>query len=284
MVTEGENDEAIKERLKDISEHIPSIIQKAEDKKFKDIVSNAKKIEKYVGKIGEKYSKAEDYLDDMNEACNNMFNFMQNNKLEKDLKSEVIHVIMCIYKINEVYDEEPIYIQYYDNGRYEGEMKDGKREGKGKFFFITGDVYEGEFKNNQKNGKGTYTYCNKDVYVGEYKNGRIHGKGKYTYVEGDVYEGEYKNEKRDGHGVYKYNNGNKYEGEWKDGKKHGTGIFYYNDKSRYEGEFENGKKMEKVYIIVIMEISMMVNIKMIKEKGKVLSSLKGRFICGRFQE
>lgn len=136
MVTEGENDEAIKERLKDISEHIPSIIQKAEDKKFKDIVSNAKKIEKYVGKIGEKYSKAEDYLDDMNEACNNMFNFMQNNKLEKDLKSEVIHVIMCIYKINEVYDEEPIYIQYYDNGRYEGEMKDGKREGKGKFFLL----------------------------------------------------------------------------------------------------------------------------------------------------
>ena len=167
MVTEGENDEAIKERLKDISEHIPSIIQKAEEKKFKDIVNNSKKIEKYVGKIGEKYSKAEDYLDDMNEACNNMFNFMQNNKIEKDLKSEVIHVIMCVYKINEIYDEEPIYIQYYDNGRYEGEMKDGKREGKGKFYFITGDVYEGEFKNNQKNGQGVYKYCNNDVLNSE---------------------------------------------------------------------------------------------------------------------
>ena len=40
MVTEGENDEAIKERLKDISEHIPTIVQKAEEKKFKDIINN----------------------------------------------------------------------------------------------------------------------------------------------------------------------------------------------------------------------------------------------------
>ena len=248
MVTEGENDEVIKERLKDISERIPIIVQKVEekkDRKLRDIINNARQLEKYVGKIGEKYSKAEGYLDDMNEACNNMFNFMQNNKIEKDLKGEVIHVIMCVYKINEVYDEEPIYIQYYDNGRYEGEMKDGKREGKGKFYFITGDVYEGEFKNNQKNGKGKYVYCNKDVYEGEYKNGKIHGKGKYTYIEGEEYEGEYKNEKRDGHGVYKYNNGNKYDGEWKDGKKHGKGIFYYSDKSKYDGEFENGKKNGK---------------------------------------
>lgn len=43
MVTEGENDEAIKERLKDISEHIPSIIQKLKIKSLKILLVMRKK-------------------------------------------------------------------------------------------------------------------------------------------------------------------------------------------------------------------------------------------------
>ena len=138
-----------------------------------------------------------------------------------------------------------IYVEEHDNGRYEGDIKEGKREGYGKYYYSTGDIYEGEFKNNLKNGKGKYIYCNKDIYEGEYKDGKIHGLGKYLYIEGDSYEGEYKNGHRDGQGTYIYANGNKYEGRWKEGKKNGFGIYYYSDNSRYEGQYVNGKKEGK---------------------------------------
>ena len=86
MTTEAEKEEIIKDSLSVMSERIPTIIEEAEELKFNEIVKNAKNLEKYIGKIGEKYSKAENYLDDRNEACNNIFIFMQNNKIEKKTK------------------------------------------------------------------------------------------------------------------------------------------------------------------------------------------------------
>ena len=158
-------------------------------------------------------------INEMNEACNNMFNFMRKNKLSKKLNTVIAETIISIFRINELYDKKPLYVQNCENGTYEGEMEKGKREGKGKFFFLNGDIYEGDFKNNLRHGKGKYTYCNKDVYEGDFNNGEIDGKGKYSYVEGDIYDGEYKHEKREGQGTYIYSNKDKYVGQWKGGKK-----------------------------------------------------------------
>ena len=82
----------------------------------------------------------------MNDACNIMFNFMRDNKLGKKLKSTIIETILATYHINQVFGYSAIYIQQYDNGRYEGEMVDGKREGYGKFYFITGDFMKENLK------------------------------------------------------------------------------------------------------------------------------------------
>ena len=65
-------------------------------------------------------------------------------------------------------------------------MKNGKREGQRKFWFLNGDVYEGEFKNNCKDIYGKYTCGGEDIYEGDIDKGEIHGKGKYTYVEEDI--------------------------------------------------------------------------------------------------
>lgn len=53
---------------------------------------------------------------------------------------------------------------YSDDGSYEGELKDGKRHGKGRFDFKTepqtyglGRIYEGDWKNDQPDGNGRYT-------------------------------------------------------------------------------------------------------------------------------
>ena len=114
MTTEDKKDnkeEIIKTNLEVIKEHIPKIIEQAQELQFKVIVKNAETLEKYIGKIGENYSKAEKYVDDMNEACNNMFNFMRENKLGKKLKSILIEAILATYHINQVYGYKAIYIQ-----------------------------------------------------------------------------------------------------------------------------------------------------------------------------
>ena len=227
MITEENSpktkEDTIKNSLEIIKDRIPKIISMSEEDDLSTLIKNAKSLQKIIEKIGDKYKKAENMIKEMNEACNNMFFFMRKNKLSKKLNTAIAETIISTFHINEIYGLTPIYVQNCANGTYEGEMSEGKRQGKGKYIFINGDLYEGEFTNNCKGKKGKYTYSNKDVYEGEFKNGEIHGKGKYTYVEGDIYEGEYKHEQRDGKGTYIYNNGNKYVGEWKEGKKHEIG-------------------------------------------------------------
>ena len=41
-----------------------------------------------------------------------------------------------------------------------------------------GDVYEGNWKDGKKNGKGKYTYTDGTVYEGDWKDGSKNGKGK----------------------------------------------------------------------------------------------------------
>jgi hypothetical protein len=51
-------------------------------------------------------------------------------------------------------------------------------------------LYEGEFKDGKFHGHGKYTYADGDVYEGGYKHDFRHGHGKYTYADGEVYEGK----------------------------------------------------------------------------------------------
>jgi len=52
---------------------------------------------------------------------------------------------------------------------YEGEIKDGKMDGKGVIRSENGHVYEGEFKGNKLCGKGTYIHKNGNKYIGEFE-------------------------------------------------------------------------------------------------------------------
>ena len=64
--------------------------------------------------------------------------------------------------------------------------------------------YVGEVKNGKPHGKGTLIYPDKGgKYVGQWKNGKYHGKGKLNYggKQGE-YIGEFKNGKCDGYGEF----------------------------------------------------------------------------------
>ena len=191
-----------------------------------------------------------------------------NKKIEKYSKDDV-------YKRDFKNDvKEGNGIKYYKNGYInEGEWKNGKRDGKGKYFKINEnsieDLYEDEFKNVvaegngvsyykngdkyedkykawNREGKRTYYYNNGDIYEGEFKKEYPEGKGRYVYKNGNIYEGEFKNGQAEGKGIfyYKYgkNKGDKYIGDFKRFNKDGKGIYYYKNGDRYEGDWKNDKK------------------------------------------
>mmetsp|Transcript_18330 Transcript_18330/g.41729 ORF Transcript_18330/g.41729 Transcript_18330/m.41729 type:complete len:306 (-) Transcript_18330:52-969(-) len=147
-----------------------------------------------------------------------------------------------------------------DGGKYEGEWKDGKMHGNGKFIEVNGTWYEGEwcegkmqgngtqvfekgdrykgmYYNGLRHGKGVQTFANGNKYEGDFWQGQIHGQGIYTCADGRRYAGEFKNNQKHGIGKYSGANGS-YTGEYRNGKKHGKGSFTWTDGTSYEGDWE----------------------------------------------
>ncbi len=77
----------------------------------------------------------------------------------------------------------------YNNGYYEGNFKNGYRNGQGKYYYDIGDFYTGIFHDNKFNGKGTYYYTNGERYDGEWKEQRHHGKGQLFHFDGEAEDG-----------------------------------------------------------------------------------------------
>ena len=105
------------------------------------------------------------------------------------------------------------------------------------------DIYEGEYKNEKREGYGKYIWESGNYYIGEWLNDNKHGKGIIYYKNGNIkYEGDFVNGKFEGKGKYIWENGEYYKGEWLNGNKHGKGIIYYKDGNiQYEGDFVNDK-------------------------------------------
>ena len=78
--------------------------------------------------------------------------------------------------------------------------------------------YEGEIKNRLPNGQGTMTYTDGVKYVGEYKDGKRHGQGTYTFPDGKKYVGGWKDSKYHGQGTLISSDGKFFVGEFKDSK------------------------------------------------------------------
>ena len=86
------------------------------------------------------------------------------------------HICVKKYDTNNNNNEEYL----FPNGdRYDGELKDEKRNGKGIYYYANGDRYDGEWKDDKRNGKGIFYCSNGDRYDGEWKDGKENGKGIY---------------------------------------------------------------------------------------------------------
>ena len=97
-------------------------------------------------------------------------------------------------------------VTYNSGAVYEGEFNDEKmKHGQGKYTWMAASeeegaegeqvvsaTYEGEYKDGKRDGVGTMTYPNGDVYTGEWKESKMHGVGTYKYkASDDIYSGAY---------------------------------------------------------------------------------------------
>ena len=113
-------------------------------------------------------------------------------------------------------------------GTYEGEFKNGLKDGKGTMNYKNEYAYEGDWKEGKREGKGTYiNKITHEKLEGDFKSDKAEGKGIATYKDGSKYEGDYKNWQKDGKGIYYYGNGDKYEGEFKQDISDGKGVYTY---------------------------------------------------------
>jgi len=141
------------------------------------------------------------------------------NGLEsKRLLDRMSHDLLDLSEREETSSSPNQHKNYPNGDKYYGQLKDGKRHGKGTITSSGGQKYVGYWKDDQYHGKGTYTWPSGQKYVGDWKDGKQHGKGTLTYPDGQKYVGDWKDDKQHGKGTYTYPNGEKYVGDWKDGE------------------------------------------------------------------
>ncbi|XP_059808156.1 MORN repeat-containing protein 1-like isoform X4 [Hypanus sabinus] len=122
--------------------------------------------------------------------------------------------------------------------QYEGEWKDGKKHGHGKFLMKDGSYYEGEFVNGEIEGNGfRYWASSGNEYCGQFSQGEVHGHGVMKYSDGALYEGEFYYGFRAGHGVLTDKGGQIYQGSFHNHMKHGEGEMFYKNGDHYQGDW-----------------------------------------------
>ena len=190
----------------------------------------------------------------------NIINIM-NNAIEENKKNneKIIEKIQSMNKKLEALTNKSnikIGVKNYPEGKYEGELVNNMREGKGKLYYINnekymGKIYIGEWKNDLRNGKGVETWNDGERFVGNFKNDKREGYGIYYFSNGDIYEGNYKNGKTEGFGVEYYSNGDKYEGRFKNGNKEGQGVYYFENGNREIGYYHNNESIGKAVLLTV---------------------------------
>lgn len=114
------------------------------------------------------------------------------------------------------YDPRSVY------STYDGEMRDGRLDGKGRLEIRSGEVLEGNFANGLLEGKGTRIGADGSRYEGEFRAGQASGVGRLALGTGEIYVGAFAAGLRHGHGRTTLPGGASYESEWAMGRELGN--------------------------------------------------------------
>ena len=143
-------------------------------------------------------------------------------------------------------------ILYTDGSYYEGQMRDGVREGQGSYKMSNGNIFEGLWHDQKLKGRIIWGAPNTAIQIseGEFireKNGPIVivKIGRLKFRNGDIFEGEIKEGKLEGFGVYYSKKGGLFEGYFSNNQRSGIGKFTYKKDGvswTYIGEYAGGRK------------------------------------------
>ena len=108
----------------------------------------------------------------------------------------------------------------YLNGiRFYGAFENGKPvDGRGSMLYPNGNRYDGQYRDGKRNGCGTFTFNNGRRYVGEFQNDLFSGRGMWLLENGDRYIGDFEFNKCNGEGVYLFADGTSQSGIWQQGR------------------------------------------------------------------
>lgn len=99
------------------------------------------------------------------------------------LGAVVIRVCLFASFVSSTSTHAEIWQKKYSNGHYEGELKNGMRDGFGVMEWDTGARYEGEFVLDKRTGSGSYTWPCGNRYEGEFKDGKLNGQGTTVWYD-----------------------------------------------------------------------------------------------------
>ena len=124
----------------------------------------------------------------------------------------------------------------------EGEMRNGKLNGRWTVRFHSGTVQEGRYVDGLKNGHWSQREADGDEYEGSFVNNLRNGHFTHRWHSGTVEEGPYVDGKRNGHWVLRQADGDVTEGTYVDGEKHGHWTSRDADGTWQQGSYVNGER------------------------------------------
>ena len=102
---------------------------------------------------------------------------------------------------------------------YQGEMRDGRPNGRGRLEIRSGEVFEGDWVNGALEGSGIHVDAAGDRYEGEFVGGVAQGPGRLMAKTGEIFSGAFRNGLKHGKGKTTLAGGTTYVSEWAFGKE-----------------------------------------------------------------
>ncbi|XP_041857006.1 alsin-like isoform X2 [Melanotaenia boesemani] len=143
-------------------------------------------------------------------------------------------------------------MKWPDGRMYKGNFKNGLEDGYGECVIPNKvlhkpDSYQGQWREGKIHGFGKYKYSSGEVYEGCFSDGLRHGygmlsSGKLARTSSSVFIGHWVHDKKTGYGVYDdITRGEKYMGLWLDDQRHGSAAVVTQYGVYYEGTFRENK-------------------------------------------
>ncbi|KAM9710020.1 alsin-like isoform 2-T2 [Menidia menidia] len=143
-------------------------------------------------------------------------------------------------------------MKWPDGRMYTGNFKNGLEDGYGECLIPNKilnkpDSYQGQWKEGKIHGFGKYKYASGEVYEGCFWDGQRHGygmlsSGKLAKTSSSVFIGHWVQDKKTGYGVHDdITRGEKYMGLWLDDQRHGAAVVVTQYGVYFEGTFRENK-------------------------------------------